>query len=143
MPLLRDNFANPAGCAWQGIAGQVTDGQGQPVLRLVVRVTGDGIKELMTTTGTNTLYGPSGWEVQLSRQPGSGRFRVELLSSDGVPLAAVVDISFPGTCEQNLALVNYVQAGVLQPLQPLQQVQPIQPVAPLIVLPTATPQPIQ
>jgi hypothetical protein len=107
-PLLRDNFANAAGCNWQGIAGQVINERGEAVVGVQVRVTGDGIAEQFTISGTNTFYGPSGWEIPVSNQTNSGRYRVELIAN-GQQVSPTVEIVFPNSCQQNLALINFVQ----------------------------------
>ncbi len=112
-PILRDNFANAAGCNWQGAAGQVVNERGEPVIGIVVRVTEVGVRELSTITGTNTFYGPSGWEVPVANAPNTSRYRIELLSG-GVQVSPTVEIVFPGSCQQNLALINYIQTRPIQ-----------------------------
>jgi hypothetical protein len=107
-PLPRANFANTAGCNWQGVAGQVITERGDPVTGIEVRVSGDGIDDMITLTGSNTTYGPSGWEVVLADTPTTAAYRVELVVA-GQAVSLPVDIVFPGACEQNLILINFVQ----------------------------------
>ncbi len=111
--ILRANFANAAGCNWQGIAGQVTTTGGDPVIGVQVRVNGTDIEQRTTLTGTNTFYGPSGWEVVLGNQPRTGLYTVELWAN-GTRVSPVVEIVFPGSCQQNLATVNFIQTRPLE-----------------------------
>ncbi len=108
-PLLRESFADgTTGCAWQGLAGTVVDQRGEAVVGVEVRVSGDTIGEQIALSGTDTDYGPSGWEVRVSGAPGAGRYTVSLWSG-GRAVSPGVEVQFPGTCAQNLALVNFVQ----------------------------------
>jgi hypothetical protein len=108
-PLLRDNFVNiGAGCNWQGVAGLVTDQTGAHLQGIEVHVSGDGFAEIAALSGTNPGYGASGWEVMLASAPNTGRYQVSLWSST-TQISPVVTIVFPGSCQQNLALINFVQ----------------------------------
>jgi hypothetical protein len=106
--MLRENYANSAGCKWQGIAGQVTTDRGEPVTGVEVRVTGEDIGELSTLSGTNEIYGPAGWEIVLGDKTNSKRYQVALWSGD-VQISPTVEIVFPNSCQQNLATVNFIQ----------------------------------
>jgi len=108
-PLLRSNFANADGCDWEGIAGQIVDTLGDPVIVVQVIVSGDNIEDMLTVSGSHTYYGSSGWEVTLGTEPDNRRFLVVLLAEDGTLLSPVVEIVFTAACEQNLALINFVQ----------------------------------
>lgn len=108
------NFANTAGCAWQGIGGQIFGLQGEGLLGYQIRVTGGGLGEggagVIVASGSNTLYGsPSGWEVFVSGQTNNNTYFVELLSPSGVVVSPAVQVTFPNNCAQNLALVNFEQ----------------------------------
>lgn len=102
------NFANSAGCQWQGIGGQVTDLNGQAIGGVRVHVYGSGI-DVFSTSGSNTLYGASGWEVPLSNAVNTNVYFVELQSQGGTIISDTVQVRFPGNCQQNLALVNFQQ----------------------------------
>lgn len=102
------NFANTAQCAWQGIGGQVFDLTGQPLTQVRVHVFGPGI-DLYTTSGSNTLYGLSGWEVPLSTTLTSNSYLVELQSSGGTIISSQILVTFVPDCAKNLALVNFSQ----------------------------------
>lgn len=107
------NFANTAGCAWQGVGGQVFGLSGDGLAGYQIRVTGSGIGEggagVIVGTGSNTLYGASGWEVSVGGQTNSNVYYVELLSSSGTPASPAIQVTFPNNCAQNLALVNFEQ----------------------------------
>ncbi len=106
--ILRENYANAAGCNWQGVAGQVTTDRGEAVVGIQVRVYSEGVFEQFTVTGTNQFYGPSGWEIVVDSQPNNGRYKVELWNGQE-QVSPTVEIVFPGTCQQNLATVNFIQ----------------------------------
>lgn len=110
--ILRENYANTQGCNWQGVAGQVTTPQGEPVTGVQVRVAGPD-RELTTLTGTNTFYGPSGWEIVLGSQPSVGRYTITLWYNTQ-QASPPVEIVFPGACQQNLATVNFILNRPLQ-----------------------------
>lgn len=106
------NFANTAGCAWQGVAGQVFGIGGQGLTGYNIRVTGPGVGDggSIVASGSNTLYGsPSGWEVFVSGQTNNNTYFVELLTSSGTVVSPAVQVTFPNNCAQNLALVNFEQ----------------------------------
>ncbi len=102
------NFANTAGCAWQGVGGQVFDQNGQPLGQVRVHVFGQGI-DVFTTSGSNTLYGLSGWEVPLNTTLTSNSYIVELQSSGGTIISPQITVTFTPDCSKNLALVSFQQ----------------------------------
>ena len=102
---------NSLGCAWLGIGGQVLDLAGQAYMnQLVVEVSGGGLPSVLTAnTGSNTLYGASGFEIRVANGINTATYFVTLKSRAGTPVSAPVQITFPGTCEGNTALVNFTQ----------------------------------
>lgn len=100
---------NASGCAWQGIGGQVLDVNGNEYpSQLVVSITGGGLPEARTSnTGTNSLYGPGGYEIQMTNSINTQLYFVQLQTSSGTNVAEVVQVNFSGTCEGNLALVTF------------------------------------
>lgn len=102
------NFANAAGCAWQGVGGQVFDADDQPLLDVRVHVFGTGI-DVFTTSGSNTLYGLSGWEVPLGTTLNSNSYIVEVQSADGAIISPQINLFFTSDCAKNLALVSFQQ----------------------------------
>jgi hypothetical protein len=104
---LRENPADNGGCDWQGIAGQVTEPTGIPVVGAQVRVSGPDIEELTTIAGTAPDYGPSGWEIRLADEPVTGSYTVQIYVNNELE-SPTAEIDFPGSCQQNLATINFV-----------------------------------
>ena len=108
-PLLRDSFAEgTTGCEWQGVAGTIVVQRGEAVVGVEVRDRGDASGEQTVLAGTDTDYGPSGWEARLSSAPRAERVTVVLWADDQL-VSPPVEVLFPGVCAQNLALINFVQ----------------------------------
>lgn len=102
------NFANTAGCLWQGIGGQVFDTQGLPLTGINVHVFGAGI-DSFTVSGSNTLYGPSGWEVPVANGVNISTYFVEIQTQAGTIISPPIQVTFAADCARNLALVNFEQ----------------------------------
>ncbi len=107
--IFTQNFANTAGCAWQGIGGQVFDINSAAVTGMQVRITGPGVGERFVITGSNSLYGAGGWEQPVDNVINGNTYYVELLSAGGTPISPRIEVTFPLDCSRNLALVNFVQ----------------------------------
>lgn len=115
------NFANAAGCAWQGIGGQVIGLDGQPFAQnLQIHVYNNGF-DRRVSVGSNSLYGStgangvnSGWEVNVGTRITGDFFFVRLETINGTPVSDAIQLLFPNTCEGNLAILNFIQ---LRPLQ--------------------------
>lgn len=107
------NFANTLGCEWQGLGGQVFDLTGREWIEsdLQVRVsTQDNSFSRTTTIGTNSLYGErSGYEITLRDRVTTELFFVQLLSPRGTAISDIVQVRFPAECNQNVAILNWVQ----------------------------------
>lgn len=106
--IFTQNFANAAGCAWQGIGGQVFDINGAPLNGLKVHVFNNGFDRIVDS-GTNSLYGPGGWEVPLDNKISAATYFVELLSPAGTVISPRVNVVFPSDCARNVGLVNFIQ----------------------------------
>jgi hypothetical protein len=106
--IFTSNFANAAGCAWQGIGGQVFDINGQPLTQIRVHVFGSGV-DAFAVSGSNTLYGPSGWEIPVSNFINTNTYIVELQTATGTIISPQVQVTFTSDCTRNLALVNFQQ----------------------------------
>ena len=110
------NFANTQGCAWQGIGGQVLAlGGGSFTNPLQVHVYTNGQDFGRVFTGSNSAYGASGFEVRVANAITTDTYFVQLESRNGVPVSTEVQITFPGDCEQNVALINFEQVRSLNP----------------------------
>jgi hypothetical protein len=98
------------GCQFQALGGNVIGMDGLEYPRqLQVRVIGPSL-ERERVTGSSTQYGPvSGWEVPIGTQPLAGEFVVRLESLAGTQLSPDIRVTFPGTCEQNIAIVQFQQ----------------------------------
>lgn len=103
------NFANTAGCAWQGIGGQVFDVNGSPLTNIQVHVFGDNNFDQYTVSGSNSLYGVGGWEISVGTVTSPSSYIVELVTTQGTRISSQVAVTFPGDCTRNLALVNFIQ----------------------------------
>ncbi len=110
-PLYTSNFVHPeAGCDWMGVAGQIFDEDQQPVDGMVIvveGVTNNSMVELLGFSGLAEAYGPGGYELVLSNVNGPGIFWIQLFGEDGKPLSEIYSFQMDGTCEQNLAVINF------------------------------------
>jgi hypothetical protein len=107
-PIFTQNFANTAGCAWQGIGGQVFDINGLPINGLRIHVFSNQFDQFVDS-GSNSLYGAGGWEVPVDSKISTNIYFVELLSPGGTVISPRVQVGFPSDCLKNLALVNFEQ----------------------------------
>ncbi len=111
-PTYTQNTFNSAGCSWQGIGGQVLGINEQPYTgpQLVVHVYTAQQEFPRVNTGTNSVYGPAGFEVAVAQQliPNTTYF-VDLETVNGTKIAPTVQVTFPGTCDRNVAILTYVQ----------------------------------
>ncbi|HYO87754.1 MAG TPA: hypothetical protein VER79_03850 [Candidatus Limnocylindrales bacterium] len=106
--IFTQNFANAAGCSWQGIGGQVFDVNNAPFTQVRVHVFGSGL-DTFAQAGTNSLYGPSGWEIAVGSNLSGNVYQVELQSLNGTIISQPVTVAFTANdCARNLALVNFV-----------------------------------
>ena len=109
-------FTHPeAGCAWQGLGGQILGLNAQPLIGLTVRVQGvtDPSLVLETVSGSATVYGSSGWEIKVADGVNSHVFQVTLFQG----ARRVSDpklVAFPNDCNRNLGVMNFQQLTPLQ-----------------------------
>jgi hypothetical protein len=114
-PAFVPNFTNAtAGCDWQGIAGQVFNASGLPVINVVVKVGGtwNGTTSTllgMGMTGASTLYGEGGYEIVLGTKAVNSTNTVWIQTYDlsGKTLSDKVYISTSSDCSKNLTMVNF------------------------------------
>lgn len=100
---------NEQACAWQSIAGRVIGLDRKPVVEtLYVQIRGSGVDELVPT-GSQPAFGPSGFELKLGDAPARGVYVVRLIGQSGEPLSDEILVETIDRCEQNVALVNFVQ----------------------------------
>jgi hypothetical protein len=104
-------IANPEardGCAWQSVAGAVTDVNGAALNDYRIRVLGDGI-DATTTSGSATGYGPGGFEVQLGNEAREGQVAVQILDPAGQPVSEVVTVPTSARCDWNISIIRFQQ----------------------------------
>ncbi|PKO05977.1 MAG: hypothetical protein CVU41_09310 [Chloroflexi bacterium HGW-Chloroflexi-3] len=110
-PLYTTNFVHPeAGCNWMGVAGQIFAENLEPKDGLVVVVEGavnNSMIEVLGYSGLAQSYGPGGYELILSQVNSPGIFWVQLFDVQGNPLSGIYSFQMNGTCEQNLAVINF------------------------------------
>lgn len=108
-PVYMQNWVNSLGCAWLGIAGQVFDLSGRPVVGLTVHVVGGGVDET-DVTGAHLMYGPGGYELQLADHvmTTTNTYQLQVLSSGGQALSDWYAIPTFQDCSKNLILVNFI-----------------------------------
>lgn len=111
-PAFTQNTFNSAGCAWQGIGGQILGVNEQPYTgpQLVVHVYSAQQDFARVFTGTNSAYGAAGFEIAVAQGtiPGVVYF-VDLETVNGTRVAPTVQVVFPGTCDRNVAILTFIQ----------------------------------
>ena len=113
-PIQTQNFANSSGCAWQGIAGQVFDTNGNPLKNIVVKAGGTwngATVNILGMTGIATGYGEGGYELVLGSKvvASTNTVWVQILDLSGNPISQKVNISTSTDCTKNLVLLNFKQ----------------------------------
>jgi hypothetical protein len=103
------NFANTAGCAWQGLGGQVFDINNNAVNGMQIHIFGPNVGDRFVISGSNSLYGAGGWEQPVDNKINGNTYYIELLSPAGTPISERIEVTFPTDCTKNLALVNFIQ----------------------------------
>jgi len=103
---------NDQGCDWSSIAGSVTDLLGAPLDGYGVRITGENLDETVFT-GTAQTFGPGGFELFLNGAPQVGTYTIQLLSPQEVPLSEEYTITTRATCEENVAVVSFLQTRAI------------------------------
>ncbi len=108
---------HPKGCNGLWLVGQVFNLSQQPLVCgplgrplpcLPVQVVGDNFSTIQFT-GSATQWGPSGYEVLLNSTPIEAEFEVQLLNTNGQPLSEPIVVRTLASCDQNVAVVNFIQ----------------------------------
>ena len=115
-PVFMTNFVHTeAGCNWQGVAGQVFDGKGVPVLNYIVKITGTYNNQpvnLLGITGmvTGLPYGPGSYEIVLGSSPVDSldSLNIQLFNDKGDPVTDPLTFSTSKECSKNLVLINFL-----------------------------------
>jgi hypothetical protein len=102
-------------CHWQGIAGQVWDIQGRPLIGYRVHLQGyySGKTVDLTTLsgGAQAWYGESGFEFVLGNSPidSTGQLTIQLEDQSYMAISNQVTLNTYSACNKNLVLVNFQQ----------------------------------
>jgi hypothetical protein len=113
-PLQIANFAHASsGCQWMSVAGQIFDAAGNPVLNLVVHVTGalDGLPfDQVSMTGVALDYGPGGYEIKLADKGvvSTGTLSIQLFDLQGQAVSNAVTFDTLADCTKAVTLFNFV-----------------------------------
>ena len=116
-PAYLDNFAHlSAGCAWQGIAGQVFNANHEPVMNLIVKVNGKWNGKEIASVGVTGMvaglpYGPGSYEIVLGDKAVDSKDTLYLQVFDEAkkPLTDLTSISTQADCQKNLMILNFVK----------------------------------
>jgi len=114
-PAYIKNFAHPSkGCDWLGIAGQVFDEDGKPLLNKIVMVTGkieEEVLEIVGVTGVPEadIYGPGGFEIQIADHvlDSEKALTIQVYNLDGIPISDSISFDTIDDCGKNLIIINY------------------------------------
>lgn len=114
-PIFMVNFAHStAGCNWQGVAGQVFDATGKPLLNYVIKVVGTYNGQPFSQIGITGMvsgdpYGVGGYEIVLGSSAVSSvdLLTIQLYDSQGNPVTNPLAFSTSANCSQNLVLINF------------------------------------
>ena len=103
-------YTGPEGCNYMAIAGQVFDVSGKPLKDMIIWVKDtEGFFEMVAFSGQAPRYGPSGYEAVINTSPYEADFTVQVWSDTGTDLSAPVAVHTKASCDENLAIVNFVQ----------------------------------
>lgn len=110
-PVYTSNFVHPEeACNWMGVAGQIFGENLEPKDGMIIVVEGavnNSMVEVLGYSGLAQSYGPGGYELVLSQVNSPGIFWVQLFDVKGLPLSGIYSFQMSGTCEQNLAIINF------------------------------------
>jgi hypothetical protein len=110
-PIIYTTNGSDTKCQYQGIRGSVVDLQGNPLDGLTLRFTGGDNKRVDEFKFTNQppTLGKGNFEIILGAEPREETFTVQLLSKTGAPISDIIQVKTRTGCNQNVAIVNFVQ----------------------------------
>lgn len=114
-PIFMVNFAHTAAaCNWQGVAGQVFDATGKPLVNYVIKVVGTYNGQPFSQIGITGMvagdpYGVGGYEIVLGNSAISSvdLLTIQLYDTLGKPVTNPLPFSTSANCAQNLVLINF------------------------------------
>lgn len=108
--MFQSNTGNVFGCNWQGVAGSVLNQSGAPTTQQYRIRVFNNFFEGVAVTGQNTYYDPtSGWEVRVSDATNGETYFVHLETVAGTQISDDVQVTFPNSCDGNVAIVRFIQ----------------------------------
>jgi hypothetical protein len=99
-------------CTTIGIAGTVSDVNGEPLTGFPIHVWGEGIEQVVLS-GSAPVHGDSGWEVAIPnpQEPLSDTWYVQLhvrSTFRSYPaVSSIVQVELSADCENNFVLINF------------------------------------
>ncbi|MCL4254286.1 MAG: hypothetical protein KJ043_10960, partial [Anaerolineae bacterium] len=104
--------ANGRGCNWSSIGGTVTDQAGQPLNGYAIQIV--DIEEptrlnVVVTSGSSLNFGVGGFELALGSTPRIRSYRIQLFDSANNAVSEPFQIFTREECDQNVAVVNFIQ----------------------------------
>lgn len=114
-PIFMANFARTAaGCNWQGVAGQIFDASGKPLMNYVVKVVGTFNGQPFSQIAVTGMvagnpYGVGGYEIVLGTTAINSvdLLTIQLFDNLGVAVTKQLPFSTSANCSQNLVLINF------------------------------------
>lgn len=110
-----ENTFTTAGCDYQAIAGNVVGIAGGPYpVTLRVRVAGGGANLDPVNTGTSADFGVTGFQIPVGNEARIANYSIVLETRNETEVSEPVTIQFPGDCESNIAIVEFVQVREIE-----------------------------
>jgi hypothetical protein len=104
------------GCDWASIAGTVTGMEGEPLENYAVHIVemdDPDQLDVRVFSGASQVFGPGSFELVLGGAPREGGYTVQLFTPAGAPVSEVVEVHTRANCEENVAIVDFVQVAGL------------------------------
>jgi hypothetical protein len=107
-------FHPESACNYEGIAGQVFDLQGAPVIGIYIEVSGSlggQSIQLNSLTGTARQFGDAGYEIKLADKAiaSNGSLWVRLYGQGDIVMSDKITFDTFNDCAKNLILINFKQ----------------------------------
>jgi len=114
-PVAMSGFPHPdLGCNWMGVGGQVFASNANPVIDLVVQLSGKvGGQDvsILSLTGSATIWGEGGYEFKIADHPieSSGSLWLQFYNLNGNPVSDRIYLTTYNDCARNSILLNLIQ----------------------------------
>ena len=103
---------NDQACNWSSIAGTVTDTGGRALNNFGIQIVDVADPQALNErvfSGSALTFGDGGFELNLGTAPREAQYSVQLFSPAGVPVSDVFFVITSEDCEQNVAIISFVQ----------------------------------